>query len=153
VFVGDGNNVAASLAFASALCGIELTVVSPPEYELDDDVVERAGNLGGVIEVAVDPYEAVKGADAVYTDVWTSMGQEDESAARQAAFRGYRVDTDLMSAAGEQAVFLHCLPAHRGEEVTADVIDGPASLVWQQAANRMDAVRALLADLATGGGA
>ena len=153
VYVGDGNNVAASLAFASALCGIELTVASPPGYELDDDVVERAGNLGGVIEVAVDPYEAVKGVDAVYTDVWTSMGQENESESRRAAFRGYRVDADLMTAAGDQAVFLHCLPAHRGEEVTAEVIDGPASLVWQQAANRMDAVRALLADLATGGGA
>jgi len=153
VFVGDGNNVAASLAFASALCGIELTVASPPGYELDDDVVERAGNLGGAVEVAVDPFEAVKGADAVYTDVWTSMGQEHESESRRAAFRGYRVDADLMTAAGDQAVFLHCLPAHRGEEVTGEVIDGPASLVWQQAANRMDAVRALLADLATGGGA
>ncbi len=153
VFVGDGNNVAASLAFASALCGIELTVVSPPGYELDDDVVERAGNLGGAVEVAIDPFDAVKGADAVYTDVWTSMGQEHESESRLAAFRGYRVDADLMTAAGDQAVFLHCLPAHRGEEVTAEVIDGPTSLVWQQAANRMDAVRALLADLATGGGA
>ncbi len=97
-------------------------------------------------------FEAVKGADAVYTDVWTSMGQEHESESRRAAFRGYRVDADLMTAAGDQAVFLHCLPAHRGEEVTADVIDGAASLVWQQAANRMDAVRALLADLATAGG-
>jgi len=135
------------------LCGIELTVASPPGYELDDDVVERAGNLGGAVEVAVDPYEAVKGADAVYTDVWTSMGQEHESESRQAAFRGYRVDGDLMTAAGDQAVFLHCLPAHRGEEVTAEVIDGPSSLVWQQAANRMDAVRALLAGLANGGDA
>ena len=150
VFVGDGNNVAASLAFASALCGIELTVASPPGYELDDDVVERARNLGGAVDVAIDPYEAVKGADAVYTDVWTSMGQEDEAAARRAAFRGYKVDADLMTAAGEQAVFLHCLPAHRGEEVSAAVIDGPASLVWAQAANRMDAVRALFADLVEG---
>ena len=150
VFVGDGNNVAASLAFASALCGLELTIVSPSGFELDDDVVERARNLGGAVDVAVDPYEAVKGADAVYTDVWTSMGQEDEAAARRAAFRGYQVDADLMSAAGEQAVFLHCLPAHRGEEVSADVIDGPASLVWEQAANRMDAVRALFADLLEG---
>jgi ornithine carbamoyltransferase len=153
VFVGDGNNVAASLAFASALCGIELTVASPPGYELDDDIVERARNLGGVVEVTIDPYEAVKGADAIYTDVWTSMGQEDETAARRAAFRGYQVDADLMTAAGDQAVFLHCLPAHRGEEVSAEVIDGPASLVWRQAANRMDAVRALLADLAGGGSA
>jgi ornithine carbamoyltransferase len=153
VFVGDGNNVAASLAFASALCGIELTIASPPGYELDDDVVERARNLGGAVDAVIDPYEAVKGADAVYTDVWTSMGQEDEAASRRAAFRGYQVDADLMTAAGDQAVFLHCLPAHRGEEVSADVIDGPASLVWQQAANRMDAVRALLSDLAAGGGA
>jgi ornithine carbamoyltransferase len=150
VFVGDGNNVTASLAFASALCGLELTVASPPGYELDDDVVERARNLGGAVEVLVDPYEAVKGADAVYTDVWTSMGQEDEAATRRAAFRGYQVDADLMTAAGDQAVFLHCLPAHRGEEVSADVIDGRASLVWEQAANRMDAVRALLADLVEG---
>jgi ornithine carbamoyltransferase len=150
VFVGDGNNVAASLAFAAALCGLELTVASPPGYELDDDVVERARNLGGSVEVVVDPFEAVKGADAVYTDVWTSMGQEDEAAARRAAFRGYQVDADLMTAAGDQAVFLHCLPAHRGEEVSADVIDGPASLVWEQAANRMDAVRALFADLVEG---
>ena len=150
VFVGDGNNVAASLAFASALCGVELTVASPPGYEIDDDVVERARNLGGAVEVVVDPYEAVKGADAVYTDVWTSMGQEDEAAARRAAFRGYQVDADLMTAAGDQAVFLHCLPAHRGEEVSPDVIDGPGSLVWKQAANRMDAVRALLADLVEG---
>ena len=147
VFVGDGNNVAASLAFASALSGIELTIASPPGYELDDDVVDRARNLGGAVDVVVDPYEAVKGADAVYTDVWTSMGQEDEAAARRVAFRGYQVDTELMAVAGDQAVFLHCLPAHRGEEVSAKVIDGPASLVWEQAANRMDAVRALFADL------
>ncbi len=149
VFVGDGNNVAASLAFASALCGIELTVASPPGYELDDDVVDRARNLGGTVEIVGDPHEAVKGADAVYTDVWTSMGQEDEASARRAAFAGYEVDAELMQAAGDHAVFLHCLPAHRGEEVAADVIDGPASLVWEQAANRMHAVRALLADLAT----
>jgi ornithine carbamoyltransferase len=153
VFVGDGNNVAASLAFASALCGIELTVASPPGYELDDDVVDRARNLGGSIEVTIDPYEAVKGADAIYTDVWTSMGQEDEATARRAAFAGYQVDGQLMEAAGDQAVFLHCLPAHRGEEVAAEVIDGPASLVWPQAANRMHAVRALLADLTMSGAA
>jgi ornithine carbamoyltransferase len=151
VFVGDGNNVAASLAFASALCGIELTVASPPGYELDDDIVERARNLGGVVEVTIDPYEAVKGADAIYTDVWTSMGQEDETVARRAAFAGFQVDRQLMEAAGDQARFLHCLPAHRGEEVTAEVIDGPSSVVWKQAANRMHAVRALFADLTIGG--
>jgi ornithine carbamoyltransferase len=147
VFVGDGNNVAASLAFAAALSGVELTVASPSGYELDDDTVERARNLGGAIELTADPFEAVRAADAVYTDVWTSMGQEEESAVRRAAFEGYTVDEKLMAAAGEQAWFLHCLPAHRGEEVSADVIDGPRSVVWQQAANRMDAARALLVEL------
>ena len=145
VFVGDGNNVAASLAYAAALSGVELTVASPVGYELDETTVERARNLGGTIELTFDPFEAVVGADAVYTDVWTSMGQEDEAAVRRAAFAGYAVDEALMAAAGEQAWFLHCLPAHRGEEVTAGVIDGPRSAVWQQAANRMDAARALLA--------
>jgi ornithine carbamoyltransferase len=152
VFVGDGNNVAASLAYAAALSGVELTVASPPGYELDETTVERARNLGGTVELAVDPFEAVVGADAVYTDVWTSMGQEAETVARRAAFAGYTVDEALMAAAGEQAWFLHCLPAHRGEEVSAGVIDGPRSAVWQQAANRMDAARALLA-LVCGDGA
>jgi ornithine carbamoyltransferase len=150
VFVGDGNNVAASLAFGAALSGVELTVASPPGYELDDDVVERARNLGGVVEVVNDPFEAVKGADAVYTDVWTSMGQEEEQEARRAAFAAFQVDAELMGAAGDEARFLHCLPAHRGEEVAAEVIDGPASLVWPQAANRMHAARALFALLVEG---
>jgi ornithine carbamoyltransferase len=149
VYVGDGNNVTASLAFASALSGVELTVASPPGYELDDLTVERVRNLGGVIELTSDPYDAVGGADAVYADVWTSMGQEDEQAARLAAFKGYTVDDALMDAAGEQARFLHCLPAHRGEEVSASVIDGPRSAVWQQAANRMHAARSVLAHLLT----
>jgi ornithine carbamoyltransferase len=147
VFVGDGNNVAASLAFGAALSGVELTVASPPGYELDDDVVDRSRNLGGAVEVTNDPFEAAKGADAIYTDVWTSMGQEKEQEARRAAFAGFQVNSELMGAAGEQAKFLHCLPAHRGEEVAADVIDGPASLVWQQAGNRMHAARALLSVL------
>ena len=147
VYVGDGNNVAASLAFAAALAGIELTVASPPGYELDDVTVDRVRNLGGSIELTADPYEAVRGADAVYTDVWTSMGQEEERGARLAAFAGYTVNAALMTEAGEQAWFLHCLPAHRGEEVTADVIDGPRSAVWPQAANRMHAARAVLAHL------
>jgi ornithine carbamoyltransferase len=150
VYVGDGNNVAASLAFGAALSGVELTIASPPGYELDDDVAERARNLGGVIELVNEPYDAVRDADAVYTDVWTSMGQEDEAAIRRAAFDGYTVDAALLDAAGPQAWFLHCLPAHRGEEVTAEVIDGPRSAVWQQAANRMHATRALLALLCGG---
>ena len=150
-YVGDGNNVAASLAFGAALSGMELAVASPPGYELDDEALERARNLGGAIEQVTDPYEAVRGADAVYTDVWTSMGQEDESEARRAAFVGYCVDDTLMAAAGTDAWFLHCLPAHRGEEVAAEVIDGPRSAVWQQAANRMHAIRALFAHLLDGG--
>jgi ornithine carbamoyltransferase len=145
VYVGDGNNVAASLAFGAAMTGVELTVASPPGYELDELVVSQARNLGGHVELTADPHEAVRGADAVYTDVWTSMGQEEETARRLVAFEGYTVNEDLMATAGEQAWFLHCLPAHRGEEVSAGVIDGPRSAVWQQAANRMDAARAALA--------
>ena len=118
-YVGDGNNVATSLAFAAALSGLELVVSSPPGYELDDDVVERARNLGGTIELVTDPHEAVRDADAVYTDVWTSMGQEDEAEVRREAFAGYQVDRVLMESAGPRARLLHCLPAHRGEEVTA----------------------------------
>jgi ornithine carbamoyltransferase len=146
-YVGDGNNVAASLAFGAALSGVELVVASPEGYELDSDVVARARNLGGSIEVTGDPYDAVRGADAVYTDVWTSMGQESERAQRLQAFAGFTVDEALFKVASDGAVFLHCLPAHRGEEVEAEVIDGPRSLVWTQAANRMDALRALLVDL------
>ena len=145
VYVGDGNNVAASLAYATALSGAELVVASPPGYELDEITVERARNLGGSVELVADPHDAVRDADAIYTDVWTSMGQEDETAARRAAFVGYEVDDALMGAAGPDAWFLHCLPAHRGEEVAASVIDGPRSAVWQQAANRMHAARAVLA--------
>lgn len=147
VYVGDGNNVAASLSYAAALSGVELVVATPGGYELDPDVVDRARNLGGTVDTAVDPYEAVRGADAVYTDVWTSMGQEDEGAIRRKAFEGYQVDDALMAAAGPEAWFLHCLPAHRGEEVAASVIDGPRSAVWHQAENRMHAARAALAEL------
>lgn len=144
-YVGDGNNVAASLAFGAALTGLELTLASPLGYELDDGVVDRVRNLGGVIELVTDPYEAVKGADAVYTDVWTSMGEEHEASVRREAFAGYMVDADLMAGAGPDAYFLHCLPAHRGEEVSEEVLEGPASVVWQQAENRMHAARALFA--------
>lgn len=144
VFVGDGNNVAASLAYAAALSGVELVVSSPPGYELDVDVVARARNLGGSVELVTDPYEATKGADAVYTDVWVSMGEETEADVRRVAFAGWQVTPDLMKGALDHAVFLHCLPAHRGEEVAAAVIDGPQSVVWAQAANRLHAARGVL---------
>jgi ornithine carbamoyltransferase len=146
-YVGDGNNVAASLAFAAALSGVELVVASPEGYELDSHVVDRARNLGGTVEVGNDAYDAVRGVDVVYTDVWTSMGQETEREQRLRAFAGWTIDATLMQAASADAIFMHCLPAHRGEEVAADVIDGPQSVVWQQAANRMHSVRALLVEL------
>ena len=150
-YVGDGNNVTSSLAYAAALSGVELAVASPPGYELDDLTVERVRNLGGSIELGHDPYDAVAGADAVYTDVWTSMGQEEETAVRRAAFAGFTVDDEMLRCAHAEAWFLHCLPAHRGEEVAASVIDGPRSAVWQQAANRMHAARAVIAHLVSPG--
>jgi ornithine carbamoyltransferase len=146
-YIGDGNNVTASLAFAAAMSGIELVVASPSGYELDPDVVDRARNLGASIELVSDAYDAATGADALYTDVWTSMGQEAEREQRLRVFDGWTIDAALMKAAAPDAVFLHCLPAHRGEEVAAEVIDGPRSLVWQQAENRMHSVRALFAEL------
>jgi ornithine carbamoyltransferase len=149
-YVGDGNNVTASLAYAAALSGVELAVASPPGYELDDVTVERARNLGGAIELSNDPYDAVAGADAVYTDVWTSMGQEAETTARRAAFAGFTVDDAMLRCAHPDAWFLHCLPAHRGEEVAASVIDGPRSAVWQQAHNRMHSARAVISHLVGG---
>jgi ornithine carbamoyltransferase len=150
-YVGDGNNVAASLAFAAALSGVELVVATPDGYDLDPHVVDRARNLGGTIDVAHDAYDAVHGVDAVYTDVWTSMGQESEREQRLRAFAGWTIDADLMKAASDDAIFMHCLPAHRGEEVAAEVIDGPQSVVWQQAANRMHSLRSLLVELLGGG--
>ena len=152
VFVGDGNNVAASLAFAAALTGLELVIASPPGYELDYDVVDRARNAGGVIDVVNDPFDAVKNADAVYTDVWTSMGDEDQADVRREAFAGYQVNAQLMATSGNDPLFMHCLPAHRGEEVTAEVLDSPSSVVWQQAGNRMHSARSLLVDLMTENG-
>jgi len=146
-YIGDGNNVAASLALGAALTGVELAVATPVGYELTPEVLARARDLGGEITTTSDPYAAVRGVDAVYTDVWTSMGQEAEVDRRRVAFAGFQVDAALMEVAGEGAIFLHCLPAHRGEEVAADVIDGPRSRVWEQAANRMHAVRALLPEL------
>jgi len=152
-YIGDGNNVTASLAFAAALTGLELIVSSPPGYELDGEVVENARNLGGSITLIQDPIEAAQGVDAVYTDVWASMGEEAEAEERRAAFAGWQVDDRVMSAASQDAWFMHCLPAHRGEEVSASVIDGERSAVWAQAANRMHTARALFALVVAAGGA
>jgi ornithine carbamoyltransferase len=147
-WVGDGNNVARSLVHACARSGVAIRVASPAGHTLDDVTVEAARNIGGEVLLTTDPAEAVAGVDAVSTDVWVSMGQEDEGSERVDAFAGYQVDETLMALAAPDAVFLHCLPAHRGLEVSAAVIDGPASLVWQQAQNRMHAARGLFLWLA-----
>jgi ornithine carbamoyltransferase len=150
-FVGDGdNNVTRSLAYAVALAGCAMRVASPHGYGLPADDVARASALGGSVEVLERPADAVKGADVVYTDVWASMGQEAEAGARVEAFRGFTVTSDLLDQAAPDAVFLHCLPAHRGEEVSAAVLESPRSLVWRQAENRMHSVRGLLAWLLAG---
>lgn len=143
-WVGDGNNVARSFALACALTGVEVALATPPGHGLDDLTLDAVVALGGTVTEALSPAEAVAGAEAVCTDVWVSMGQEAESLERRDAFAAYQVDAPLMARAAPGAVFLHCLPAHRGEEVTAEVIDGPASLVWPQAGNRLRAMRGLL---------
>lgn len=143
-WVGDGNNVARSLAIGCALAGMEIRLACPPGHELDEASLDGARALGGSVVPGNDPRAAVEAADAVYTDVWVSMGQEAETAQREDAFGGYQVNSGLMARAAPGAVFLHCLPAHRGLEVSADVIDGPASVVFDQAENRMHAVRGLL---------
>jgi ornithine carbamoyltransferase len=153
-YVGDGDNVCASLIQAAALSGFELRVATPADYAPQPGLVtaarELAAETGGAVLLTHDPREAVKEADAVYSDVWTSMGHETEREARMAAFAGYRVDQALMDLADPRAIFLHCLPAHRGEEVTDEVIDGPASRVWPQAENRMHTEAALLYALISG---
>jgi ornithine carbamoyltransferase len=148
-FIGDGNNVSASLAMAAGLAGAEFIIASPPEYSLPTAIVETAREwarrTGGAVETVVSPEDAVRGADVVYTDVWTSMGQESERRRRMEVFQGYQVDAGLMSLAKPDAIFMHDLPAHRGEEITHDVIEGPQSVVFQQAENRLHAQKALLA--------
>ena len=146
-YVGDGNNVAASLAHAGAMLGVSVHVASPAGYELPDRVLDEAARVacdGAAIRRFTDPRQAVAGADAVYTDVWTSMGQEDEALERRLVFADYQVNEQLMAAADAGALFMHCLPAHRGEEVTADVLESGASVVFDQAENRLHAQKALL---------
>ncbi len=144
-YIGDANNVWRSLALAASMAGIPTRVASPAGYGPTADDVALVRSFGGDLLVTDDPAAAADGAAALYTDVWTSMGQEDERAARLAAFAGFTVDAALLGHAVPDAVVLHCLPAHRGEEISADVVDGPRSVVWQQATNRMHAMRGLLA--------
>ncbi len=150
-YVGDGNNVCHSLMFAGAQLGAQVRVATPPGCEPKPDAVEwsctRADLTGGVCSLTNDPVEAVCGADAVYTDVWTSMGREAEAAARQPVFAPFQVNRELFERAKPDAVFMHCLPAHRGEEVTDEVIDGPRSVVFHQAENRLHIEKAILFEL------
>ena len=150
-FVGDGNNVAHSLMFAGAQLGANVWVATPPKYEPDSAAIqwasERGQATGAKCTVTNDAVEAVSNADVVYTDVWTSMGQEGEKAERDKIFHPYQVNAALLAMAKPDAIFMHCLPAHRGEEVTTDVIDSVHSVVFQQAENRLHAQKAIMVEL------
>jgi ornithine carbamoyltransferase len=154
-FIGDGNNVAHSLMFAGAQLGAHVWVATPPGYEPQANAVHwartRGAQTGGTCTLTNDPAEAVSGADAVYTDVWASMGQEAEAETRRQVFLPYQVNAALFGRAKSDAVFLHCLPAHRGEEVTNEVIDSPRSVVFQEAENRLHAQKAILLELMSSG--
>jgi ornithine carbamoyltransferase len=153
-FVGDANNVARSLTFAGAQLGAHVWLATPPGYELDVESVrwarERGAETGSTLTMTNDPEEAASGADVVYTDVWAGMGQEADTEARKHIFFSYQVDATLFRRAKRDAIFLHCLPAHRGQEVTNDVIDSPRSLVFQQAENRLHAQKAIMLELMKG---
>jgi ornithine carbamoyltransferase len=147
-YLGDGNNVAHSLLLGGAMLGMHVRVATPTGFEPIPQVVERAGEIasetGGSIEVGNDPLAAVDGADILYTDVWASMGQEREHAERVLVFTPFRIDAEKLSLAADDAIVMHCLPAHRGEEITDEVVDGPHSVVWDQAENRLHTQKALL---------
>ncbi|WP_158855265.1 ornithine carbamoyltransferase [Halorhabdus sp. CUG00001] len=143
-WVGDGNNVAQSFVLGAAMVGLDLTVATPEGYGIDDDVLERAGELGTAPETTTDPEAAVGDADVVYTDVFVSMGQEDRREEKLEAFEGFQITADLL---GDRAL-MHCLPAHRGEEVTDEVIESDSAIVWDQAENRLHAQNGLLVWLA-----
>ena len=148
-YFGDGaNNMAHSLLLGGVTAGINVTVAAPKEFaplaEVLDAARARAEETGAKVTVTEDPYEAASGADALVTDTWTSMGQEHDGLDRVAPFRPFRIDTELLSKAKSDAVVLHCLPAHRGEEITDEVLDGPHSVVWDEAENRLHAQKALL---------
>ncbi|GAA0669487.1 ornithine carbamoyltransferase [Natronoarchaeum mannanilyticum] len=142
-WIGDGNNVAQSFALGCALTDVDLTVATPEGYGIDDEVVERARELGGDPTLTDDPVEAATDADVIYTDVWISMGQEDERDVRMDAFDGFQVCEELLEHADDASV-MHCLPAHRGEEITDDVIESDSAVVWDQAENRLHAQKGLL---------
>jgi ornithine carbamoyltransferase len=144
-WVGDGNNVGQSFAIGCALAGVDLTVATPPEYPMDEAVVDRATELGGEPDIYTDPEAAIEDVDVIYTDVWVSMGEEDKREAKLAAFEGFQLNEELL--AGTDAKVMHCLPAHRGEEITDAVLESDRSIVWDQAENRLHAQKALLVEL------
>jgi ornithine carbamoyltransferase len=143
-YVGDANNVARSLALGAGMLGMSVRVAAPAGFEFSEVDVARIVTSGADFFSTNDPNEAVEGANVVYTDVWTSMGQEAEAVQRRKLFSGFTIDDSLMAHAASDAIFLHCLPAHRGEEVSESVLEGPQSRVWQQAENRMHAARGAL---------
>lgn len=150
-YIGDGNNVAHSLVIAAAYMGMHIAVATPVGYEANAEIIQEAKAIvlenGGSLFVTNDPLEAVVNADVVYTDVWTSMGQEEEAAKRLADFKGFQINDELVANAKSDYMFLHCLPAHREEEVSTSVIDGPNSYIFQQAENRLHAQKAVLASV------
>ena len=150
-YVGDGNNVARSLALLCAMLGVDFAISSPEGYALDEETMRRASELarvsGSRLTAGTDPVEAVRDAKVVYTDTWTSMGQETEAPERRSRFARYQVNSDLLHHADSSVRFMHCLPAHHGEEVTSEVLDGPASIVFDQAENRLHVQKAVLAQI------
>jgi len=147
-WIGDGNNVCNSWLLGAAIMGINIRVAVPKGYEPNSAILKRAKALayksGSKLEVTRDPKEAARNADILYTDVWTSMGQEEEAEKRMKAFRGYQIDRDLLKVAGKDAIVMHCLPAHRGMEITEDVLEGSGSIVWKQAENKLHGAEAIL---------
>ncbi|MEX2030434.1 MAG: ornithine carbamoyltransferase [Anaerolineales bacterium] len=149
-YLGDGNNVATSLAFGCALLGMDFTIASPPGYALPEAVVARARGLAGdreFVDLIPDPHAAVRGTHVIYTDTWTSMGQEEEAERRAKVFPPYQVNASLVRVADPKVIVMHCLPAHRGQEITDEVADGPRSVLFDQAENRLHAQKAILARL------
>ncbi len=151
-WVGDGNNVCHSILLLGAVLGADMRVACPPGYEPDPQVVAQARRTGGALTITTEPDEAARGADVIYTDVWTSMGQEAEKTRRQEAFARYQINAPLLAFAKSSALVMHCLPAHRGEEITDEVLDGPQSVVLEQAENRLHAQKAIIVALTEGFG-
>jgi ornithine carbamoyltransferase len=145
VYLGDGNNVCASLMVACAKLGMEFVAATPPDYRPAEEAVRVAKEAGASVELTDDPRAAAEGADVLYTDVWTSMGQDAEREQRLRDLAGYGIDANLLASANDGAIVLHCLPAHYGEEITEEVLYGPQSAVWDEAENRLHAQKALMA--------